>query len=441
MDTKKLDKWADLLLDTGKRNNLINFKDTRASTVEVLLPSSDVLFEKVDGTVSFEVFDPKIVEEDDDTEESCAPEQLQIGTPEEPSEPEQLQIGTPEESSEPEQLQIEVSEKADTSGGKAAFLAQYSGKIKRQNQILLYNAATNPLTAVKNIDKKAREFIEETGVNVAYMAFGFVHWKESAASNYVFRAPILLVPIRLEQASAVEPYFIKSAEDDIIVNPTFSYKMDAEHGVKLPEYNDEGLTAYLEKAEAKPVDGQPTETFEEVAVEKHFEFPSYKAADFFEVCRRHHYRDFKAIVKEILEVEAPLSEDLFLKRIVWYFEREKVTNVVQRAYEQQMYGYQRYGIIRRNGFLYLDNGKEIQFRGPGDIERDIKQIAPEELAAGMFEILKQNVTADKSGLYRSLAAQCGVTRVGKAINEAMDTALSILADKVSVSGEAISVRQ
>ena len=38
-------------------------------------------------------------------------------------------------------------------------------------------------------------------------------------------------------------------------------------------------------------------------------------------------------------------------------------------------GCQRYGIIRRNGFLYLDNGKEIQFRGPGDVERDIKQIA------------------------------------------------------------------
>ena len=219
MDTKKLDKWADLLLDTGKRNNLINFKDTRASTVEVLLPPSDMLFEKVDGTTSFEVFDPQIIEEGDD----------------------------PEESPEPEQLQIEVSEAPDTSGGKTAFLTQYSGKIKRQNQILLYNTATNPLTAVKNIDKKAREFIEETGVNVAYMAFGFVHWTESTSSNYVFRAPILLVPIQLEQASAVEPYFIKSAEDDIIVNPTFSYKMDAEYGVKLPEYNDEGLTAYLEK--------------------------------------------------------------------------------------------------------------------------------------------------------------------------------------------------
>ena len=105
-----------------------------------------------------------------------------------------------------------------------------------------------------------------------------------------------------------------------------------------------------------------------------------------------------------------------------------------------MYGYQRYGIIRRNGFLYLDNGKEIQFRGPGDIERDIKQIAPEELAAGMYEILKQNVTADKSGLYHSLAAQCGIARVGKAINEAMDSALYILQDRVVFDGEQISIK-
>lgn len=219
MDTKKLDKWADLLLDTGKRNNLINFKDTRVSTAEVLFPPSDVLFEKIDGTAAFEVFDPKIIDEDDDFAENLASEQLQIAVPEE----------------------------TDVSDSKASFIAQYSGKIKRQNQILLYNAATNPLTTIKKIDKKAREFIEETGVNVAYMAFGFIHWKESDSSNFVFRAPVLLIPIQLEQASAVDPYFIKSTEDDIIVNPTFAYKMDAEYGVKLPDYSDEGLTAYLEK--------------------------------------------------------------------------------------------------------------------------------------------------------------------------------------------------
>ena len=219
MDTKKLDRWADLLLDTGKRNNLINFRDTKTSTAEVLLPSADVLFEKAEGSATFEVFDPKIIEETDETAE------------------------TPES----DILQTEAPKPSDDADKKAEFLGKYSKKIKRQNQILLYNHATNPLTIVKKIDKKTREFIEETGVNVAYMAFGFLHWKESDSSNYVFRAPVLLVPIRLEQASALDPYFIKLTEDDIIVNPTFSYKMEAEHGVKLPEYNDEGLTSYLEK--------------------------------------------------------------------------------------------------------------------------------------------------------------------------------------------------
>lgn len=221
MDTKKLDKWAELLLDTGKRNNLINFKETRASTVEVLLPASDSLFEKVDGSTSFEVFDPKIREEDEMEELPAA-----------------------------KQLKFEPFEEADASNGRTAFLARYSGQIRRQNQLLLYNAAANPLAVIKNIDKKAKEFIEETGVNVAYMAFGFIHWKENDSSNYTFCAPVLLVPIQLEQASAVDPYFIKSAEDDIVVNPTFAYKMDAEYGIKLPEYNDEGLTSYLKKVKS-----------------------------------------------------------------------------------------------------------------------------------------------------------------------------------------------
>lgn len=218
MDTKKLDRWADLLLDTGKSNNLINFRDTRVSTVEVLLPASDVLFEKVDGSTTFEIFDPKIIEDDEH-----------------------------EEFSGSEQLQIDARDEVGISDEKTAFFAQYSVKIKRQNQILLYNSYKNPLVAVKNIDKKAREFIEETGVNVAYMAFGFVQWKESDFSNCVYRAPILLIPIQLEQASVVEPYYLKSAEDDVIVNPTFAYKIEAEYGVKLPAYDDEGLTAYLEK--------------------------------------------------------------------------------------------------------------------------------------------------------------------------------------------------
>ncbi len=214
MNTEKLDKLAELLLDTGKRNNLINFRDTKTGTVEVLLPAVDVLFEKIDSDTTFEVYDPKITEEDE-TEDALETGKIQI--------------------------------KKEETDEKSAYLAEYSPKIKKQSLILLYNAAANPITALKNIDKKTREFMEETGVNVAYMAFGFINWKESESSEVIYSAPILLVPVQFSQSSAVEPYYIKSAGDDIIVNPTFAYKLDAEFGIKLPEYNDEGLTEYLEK--------------------------------------------------------------------------------------------------------------------------------------------------------------------------------------------------
>ena len=65
-------------------------------------------------------------------------------------------------------------------------------------------------------------------------------------------------------------------------------------------------------------------------------------------------------------------------------------------------------------------------------KRDIKEIAPEELAAGMFEILKQNVSADRNGLYHSLAVLCGITRVGRAVNAAMDRALQCLKEFVVI---------
>ena len=70
MDIKKLDSWAEQLLDTGKRNNLVNFKDTKSSSVEVVLPEISSIFEKADSSASFEVFDPKFDTDEDDVEDS-----------------------------------------------------------------------------------------------------------------------------------------------------------------------------------------------------------------------------------------------------------------------------------------------------------------------------------------------------------------------------------
>ena len=223
MDTKKLDRWASLLLDTGKRNNLVNFKDTKASTVEIILPSPDELFTKVESSASFEVFDPQIADDEDEdySEESSASDEKQ------------------DEEGKPA-----VQEKLN----RQQYIDTYGTRIKN-NQILLFNPNVNPVNALKNIDKKAREHLEETGVNVAYIAFGFIHWKESADSSFVYRAPILLAPVTFSNDSAIDPWFVKMTDDDVVVNPTFSFKMNAEQGITLPEYENDGLEEYLAKVE------------------------------------------------------------------------------------------------------------------------------------------------------------------------------------------------
>lgn len=217
MDTMKLEQWSKLLLDTGKRNYLISFKDTKASTVEVVAPSVHELFDKAESSAFFEVFDPKIKDdEDEDYRDRSTGED-------------------------------DGQEKKPVKLDREEYIAQYGPKVKKYNQVLLYNANVNPINALKHIDKVASFHIQETGNNVAYMAFGFIHWNESESSNHYMKAPILLAPITFSNESSVSPWYIHMTEDDIIVNPTFNFKMQNEFNVSLPEYNDENLTEYLAK--------------------------------------------------------------------------------------------------------------------------------------------------------------------------------------------------
>ena len=147
--------------------------------------------------------------------------------------------------------------------------------------------------------------------------------------------------------------------------------------------------------------------------------------------------DFLNAIREILTIEAPLSEEYLLKRIVNYFNREKVTKVVIEQYNIKMYGCERYGIVRANGYLYLNdsianvlripnsNVLLYKLRIPGST-REIKYIAPDELAGGMYELIKQNDTVTIEGLYKYITNILGFSRTGDAIVEKYDQALSIL---------------
>lgn len=213
-DIKKLDRWAEKLLDTGKRNNLINFRDSKTSTAEVVFPDCQRVFSKCSVGHVFEVYDPKIV--DDDLEEPAD--------------------SMSEEKREDDKLSREE------------YIEKYSSRIKGDKKLLIYSQTPNPVTAVKNIYKKSEQMLDETGLSVAYLAFGFIRWKEKENSKTFFRAPLLLVHCRVLTGSILDPVRIEISDDDVVVNPTFNYLLQADYGLKLPEYEDgESLTGYFQK--------------------------------------------------------------------------------------------------------------------------------------------------------------------------------------------------
>ena len=120
-----------------------------------------------------------------------------------------------------------------------------------------------------------------------------------------------------------------------------------------------------------------------------------------------------------------MSEEYLLKRIAPYFGREKVTKVVIEEFNRLMRDSRQVGIVRKNGFLYLTGNNDIQLRIPG-VKREIKYISIEELAAGLYTLMKQNVDVSKDGIYKTLTSLLGFSRTGDAIVERYDEALSAL---------------
>lgn len=177
----KIETWKNKLLDLGKRNRLLNYKETKRSSLKILSPEC---FELYSSFVQDEqplifpnLFDASESGEEDDEEEVNYPIQ--------------------------------------------------TNKSPRDTQRTL-----------KSLRDKAKTAIEEQGVNILYLSFGFLKWTESQDSDYWFNSPILLVPASLTIESIASPYILSIHEDEIVINPTLSFKLEKDFGITLPKYNE-----------------------------------------------------------------------------------------------------------------------------------------------------------------------------------------------------------
>lgn len=208
------DKWCEKLLDTGKGNRLINYKTSKARNVKIIEPSShDILTKLLNGEkISFYDIDSY--------------------------------LGHLKEIKGPELWEETLAEINDS------YILNEVSRFLKKNDIVSYSLDMPLKKILKNIRKIAMSSLQEKGINILYMAFGFLHWFDKNQPKDKFVSPLLLIPITLTEDSVNNTYVIQEYEEEITLNPTLAYKFKSEYDIDLPDfraegYEDETLQKYL----------------------------------------------------------------------------------------------------------------------------------------------------------------------------------------------------
>ena len=83
--------------------------------------------------------------------------------------------------------------------------------------------------------RRARSDMQEGGTNTLFLAAGFLRWKKTEGDKRTYRAPILLVPVKLERRSAQSAYRIAHHGDDVQINSTLLEFLKRDFDLRVPE--------------------------------------------------------------------------------------------------------------------------------------------------------------------------------------------------------------
>lgn len=204
---RKIDFWKRELLDTGKRNKMINYRETKRSTLKILEPSAEELFNQLAVTEKTLTFQKPISKETDIRTYSL----------------------------------LSLLETFSYS------LPVTRGDIKTEGTIVEREKT------LKNLRSKAKLAQEEQGTNILYLCFGFIYWREhDRESSPWMKSPLLMMPVNLGLKSLNAPYTLSKGDDEIEVNPTLDYLFNAEYNIDLPTFelmNKSSFAEYLQTIE------------------------------------------------------------------------------------------------------------------------------------------------------------------------------------------------
>lgn len=85
--------------------------------------------------------------------------------------------------------------------------------------------------------RQVRNDFAEGGANTLFLAVGFLRWKKKPEDERSYRAPLLLVPVKLERRSASSRFTIRFHEDEPRFNATLLQFLERDFDLSLPQFN------------------------------------------------------------------------------------------------------------------------------------------------------------------------------------------------------------
>ena len=190
--------WCDKLLDTGKGNRLINFKDSEKANARILYPISTKVFELLLNEKALSFFDVE------------------------------------------EHLSVNDEEKQEVAKLTDSEIVQKFSPFLNSETLLVFKRKEGVKRVLRQIKKNSDSYFEEKGINILHIAVGFLKWFDASNPSDKFNSPLILIPITLTRSEVGQRYEIRHSAEEVVTNPTLLYKLKNELNLTLPMLDDEG---------------------------------------------------------------------------------------------------------------------------------------------------------------------------------------------------------
>lgn len=193
----RIDRWQRKLLDLSLRNRLLNFKLNKQS-VPILCPDASLLEDRLASGAKLRI--------------TSLPEQNPLG-----------------------ERDIELHRRQTTQDLDTEFARQSL----QRDEISCPISSSDLQGRLTTLYRNVRNDLAEGGSNTLFLAIGFLKWRQNAEDQRVFRAPLLLVPVKLNRSSAVSPYYLLHHEDDVRFNATLIQLLKKDFGCDISMFEAE----------------------------------------------------------------------------------------------------------------------------------------------------------------------------------------------------------